>query len=142
MVSQVKLPTWHLPVDGFFYQGPSWITLSLSKHLCHPVSYDCLMSDTLDLSPGAENFSRQESWSGLPFPPPGDPPDPGTEPTSSAPPALAGGFLVTESLREPIAHGTCSVNVRCRDRCLSLFTAICSLGELYIPVCTKHVAKY
>ena len=58
MVSQVKLPTWHLPVDGFFYQGPSWITLSLSKHLCHPVSYDCLMSDTLDLSPGAENFSR------------------------------------------------------------------------------------
>ena len=27
-------------------------------------------------------FSRQEYWSGLPFPTPGDLPDPGTEPTS------------------------------------------------------------
>ena len=35
-------------------------------------------------------FSRQESWSGLPFPPPGDLPNPGTEPT---PPALASGFF-------------------------------------------------
>ena len=26
-------------------------------------------------------FSRQEYWSGLPFPPPGDIPDPGIEPT-------------------------------------------------------------
>ena len=29
-------------------------------------------------------FSRQESWSGLPFPSPGDLPDPGIEPRSSA----------------------------------------------------------
>ena len=36
--------------------------------------------------------SRQEDWSGLPFPPPGDLPDPGIEPWS---PALAGGFLTT-----------------------------------------------
>ena len=28
-------------------------------------------------------FSRQEYWSGLLFPPPGDLPDPGIEPTSS-----------------------------------------------------------
>ena len=34
-------------------------------------------------------FSRQEYWSGLPFPPPADPPDPGTEPASVASPALA-----------------------------------------------------
>ena len=27
-------------------------------------------------------FPRPEYWSGLPFPPPGDPPDPSTEPTS------------------------------------------------------------
>ena len=27
-------------------------------------------------------FSRQEHWSGLPFPTPGDLPDPGIEPTS------------------------------------------------------------
>ena len=35
-------------------------------------------------------FPRQEYWSGLPFPSPGDPPDPEIEPTS---PALAGGFF-------------------------------------------------
>ena len=29
-------------------------------------------------------FSRQEHWSGLPFPPPGDLPDPGIEPESPA----------------------------------------------------------
>ena len=37
--------------------------------------------------------SRHESWSGLPFPPPGDLPDPGIEPTF---PALAVGFFNTE----------------------------------------------
>ena len=38
-------------------------------------------------------FSRQEYWGGLPFPSPGDLPDPGIEPTS---PALAGGFFTAE----------------------------------------------
>ena len=41
-------------------------------------------------------FPRQESWSGLPFPTPGDLPDPGIEPVSSAAAALTGGFLTTE----------------------------------------------
>ena len=36
-------------------------------------------------------FSRQEYWSGLPFPSPGDPPDPGIEPRSPALEADAGG---------------------------------------------------
>ena len=40
-------------------------------------------------------FSRQEYWSGLPFPSPGDLPDPGTEPMSLTSPALTGGFLTT-----------------------------------------------
>ena len=46
-------------------------------------------------------FSRQEYWSWLPFPPPGDLPDPGIEPTSPASPALAGGFFTTEPPGEP-----------------------------------------
>ena len=44
-------------------------------------------------------FSRQENWSGLPFPSPGDLPNPGTEPVS---PALAGGFFTTEPPGKPI----------------------------------------
>ena len=41
-------------------------------------------------------FSRQEYWSGLPCPPPGDPPNPGIKPEASRSLALAGGFLSTE----------------------------------------------
>ena len=38
-------------------------------------------------------FSRQEYWNGLPFPSPGDVPDPGIKLVSSA---LAGRFFTTE----------------------------------------------
>ena len=38
-------------------------------------------------------FSRHEYWSGLPFPSPGDLPEPGTEPAS---PALTSGFFTAE----------------------------------------------
>jgi len=40
-------------------------------------------------------FSRQEYWSRLPFPSPGDLPYPGFKPTSLASPALAVGFFTT-----------------------------------------------
>ena len=40
--------------------------------------------------------STQEYCSGFPFPPPGDLPDPGMEPTSPSSPALAGGFFTTK----------------------------------------------
>ena len=40
-------------------------------------------------------FSRREYWRGLLFPPPGDLPDPGIEPTSLLSPALTGGFFTT-----------------------------------------------
>ena len=38
-------------------------------------------------------FSRQEYWTGLPFPSPRDLPDPGIEPPSLISPALAGWIL-------------------------------------------------
>ena len=41
-------------------------------------------------------FPRQEHWSGLPFPPPGDLPDPGIQPASPVIPAFSGGFFTTE----------------------------------------------
>ena len=42
-------------------------------------------------------FSRQEYWSGLPCPPPGDLSDSGMEPASLMSPALAGGFITTSA---------------------------------------------
>ena len=49
-------------------------------------------------SPLSMEFSRQEHWSRLLFPSPGDLPDPGIEPAS---PASAGGFFTTEPLGKP-----------------------------------------
>ena len=45
-------------------------------------------------------FSRQEHWSGFPFPPPGDLPEPGINPESPALPALAGRFFTTSATGE------------------------------------------
>ena len=40
-------------------------------------------------------FSKQEYWSGLPFPSPGDLPNPRIEPATPVSPTLAGGFFNT-----------------------------------------------
>ena len=47
-------------------------------------------------------FFRQEYWSGLPSPPPGDLPNPGMEPTSLMSPVLAGGFFTTQTTWEAL----------------------------------------
>ena len=60
--------------------------------LCDPMDYICQ-------APLSMESSRQEYWSGLPCPPPGDPPDPGIEPE---PPALAGGFFTARPLGKPV----------------------------------------
>ena len=49
-------------------------------------------------APPSMGFSRQEYWSGLPFPSPGDLPIPGTEPGS---PALQADSLPSEPLGNP-----------------------------------------
>ena len=48
-------------------------------------------------APLSMKFSWEEYWSGLPFPSPGDLPDPGIKPESLVPPALAGGFFTTSA---------------------------------------------
>ena len=58
----------------------SWPTLCTPRTVAHQ-------------APPSTGFPRQEHWSGLPLPPPGDLPTPGMEPV---PPALSGGFLTTE----------------------------------------------
>ena len=47
-------------------------------------------------------FFRQEYWSGVPFPTPGDLFDSGVEPMSLASPALAGGFFTTSATWEAL----------------------------------------
>ena len=73
-------------------------------------------------APLSVGFSKQEHWSGLPCPPPGDLQDPGIEPMSLSSPALAGGFFTTKrhlgstfnrSDNNNISHsGTNSINTK------------------------------
>ena len=58
--------------------------------LCDPMDYNL---------PGSSvhGILHQEYWNGLPFPSPGDLPNPGIEPESLLSPALAGGFLTTSA---------------------------------------------
>ena len=51
-------------------------------------------------APLSMGFSRQEYWSGLPCPPPGDLPNPGIESESLIAPALTGGFFTTSTIWE------------------------------------------
>ena len=51
-------------------------------------------------------FPKQEYWNDLPFPNPGDLPNPGIKPTS---PALAGRFFTTEPLGKPVDNFTASI---------------------------------
>ena len=67
--------------------------------LCNPM--DCSLQAPLSMG-----FCRQEYWSGLSFPPPGDPPGSGIKPASLMSPALAGRFLTASATWEaPDAMG-------------------------------------
>ena len=50
-------------------------------------------------APLSMEFPRQEYWSGLPFPPPGDLPDSGIKPKS---PSLTGEFFTPEPPGKPL----------------------------------------
>ena len=55
----------------------------------------CFIAHQAPLSMG---FPRQGYWSGIPFPSPGDLPDPGIKLASLMSPALAGGFFITSAM--------------------------------------------
>ena len=55
-------------------------------------------------APQPMEFSRQEYWSGVPFPTPGELPKSGIKPASLAFPALAGGFFTTSATSEAHAY--------------------------------------
>ena len=78
--------TWHNSLHGVGqYSGQSVVSDSFSP--LWTVAHQAL----------SMGFSRHEYWSGLPCPPPGDCPSPGTKAASPASSAVAGRFFTTES---------------------------------------------
>ena len=67
----------------------------LCSTLCNPMDYSLSGSSV-------HGIFWQKYWSGLPFPTPGDLPNPGVEPESLASPALAREFFTIVLPRKPI----------------------------------------
>ena len=78
----------------FFNCFPKCVRAQSRPALCHSM-------DWAGQAPLSMGFSRQEYWSGLPFPPPADLPDPGIKPASLASPALQVDFLPLSHLGSP-----------------------------------------
>ena len=79
-----------------FYLLVGCVVLSLFSHVQLVVTL-WTVAFQASLSMG---FSRQEYWSELPCPPPGDLPEAGIEPASPASPALADRFITTSTTWE------------------------------------------
>ena len=72
-------------------------TCSVMSNSCDLVERTCQASLSIE-------FSRQDYWSGLSFPPPGDLPDPRIKPVYPVPPA----FKVDSLSTEPSGNSICS----------------------------------
>ena len=71
---------------------------SLCTQLLSPVQTFASPQNVSPQTPLSKEFSGQEYWSGLPFPTPGDLPDPGIKPVS---PELTGEFITTITPGKP-----------------------------------------
>ena len=77
--------------------------LSLFVRACSVMSDSVTPWTIIHQSPQSMGFSRQENWSGLPIPTPGDLPNPGIKPSSHVSPALAGRFFTTAPPGKPLS---------------------------------------
>ena len=76
----------------------------MCAYLLSPVQLFAITWTLAHQGPLSMGFLRQEYWSRLPCPPPGDLHNPGIEPASPVAPALAGRFFTTSA--------TCTVNFK------------------------------
>ena len=76
------------------------VCVCVCVHTCLVISVLSNSLDPVDCGPQVPlsmGFSRQEYWSGLPWPLPGDLPDPGVESVSLRSAVLAGRFFTTSA---------------------------------------------
>ena len=85
------------------------LVTQLCPTLCDPM--DCIACE----APLSMEFSRQESWSGLPFASPGNLPDPGIKPGSLV---LQADSLLSEPPRKPLMWA--QILILPYSRCLTL----------------------
>ena len=70
--------------------------------MCSVASDSAIPLTVTYYAPLSMEFSKQEYWSGFPFPTPGDLPDPGIEPMSLESPALEGRYTTVPPVKPNI----------------------------------------
>ena len=93
-----KKKSYYIDIIGLFYQEGACV-------LCNVWLFVTLWT-VAHQAPLSIGFSRQEFWSGLPFPTPGGLPDLGIQPLFPVSPELAGGFLTIEPPGKPLQENT------------------------------------
>ena len=91
--AEPQRPPFPAPPSGATSLPPCWCVLS--RFSC--VRFCATPWTAACQAPLSMGFSRQEYWSGLPCPSPGDLPDPGIKPMSLTSPAVASGFVRTST---------------------------------------------
>ena len=104
------------PNPGLYTAGGLLHCRQILHRLSHQGSLMCSVLSRVQLfatpwtvacqAPLSMGFFRQEYWSGLPFPPPGDLSEPGVKPASLMSPTLAGGFFTTSATWEALFLST------------------------------------
>ena len=105
-------------------------------HMCTVVFDSFVTLETVaHQTPLSTEFSRQEYGRELPFPPPGDLPNPGIKPTSPKSPAWGGGFLATKATWEAqVSHLPLDIIIDQCPRlpeCLPLSLAVTQTSNLW-----------
>ena len=96
----LQLSKWHLFITTLSKGAGIWWATANGACVCVLSHFGCVWLFVIPRTvahkaPLSMGFSWQEYWSGLPFPSPGDVPDPGIEPVSLTSPALASGLFTT-----------------------------------------------
>ena len=117
------------------------------KWKCQSLSHVQLFASSWTVAhqaPLSMGFSRQAYWSGLPFPSPGNLPDPGSEPQS---PALQADSLLSESPRKPrgyINSHQLNPSVELKPFALDVHNSILQMGKvrvLWFLLCKKVFSR-
>ena len=86
-----------LHLDPLIRAKKKWTYQAMKRWMCVLSCFRCVpffatLWTVARQAPLFMGFSKQEYWTGFPFPPPGDLPHPGSKPERLMSPALAGGF--------------------------------------------------
>ena len=114
------------------------VCMCVCKSLSHVALFVTLWTVACQ-SPLSMGFSRQEYWSGLPFPSSGDLPNPGTEPWSHT---LQADSFLSEPLVKPICMYVCMYVCTyiciCTNNFFRLFSIMHYYKRLNIVSCAKQ----